>query len=76
MAEPKHHRLPAYAVALLLVSVIPMFAALGASQLDKDDQPIKAVPELVGTRYCYGDAEVYSVWLKLRMKYVNRTRKL
>lgn len=31
------------------------------------------MPELIGTRYCYGDAEVFSVWLKLRMKYVNRS---
>jgi hypothetical protein len=52
-----------------------MLGALGVPQSDRDGQSIKAIPELVGTRYCHGDAEVYSVWLKLRMKYVNRTHK-
>jgi hypothetical protein len=41
----------------------------------KDDQPLTAIPELIGTRYCYGEAEVYAVWLKLRVKYVNQTDK-
>ncbi len=40
-----------------------------------DDQPLRAVPELISQRYCFGDAEVFSVWLKLRMKYTNRTDK-
>jgi hypothetical protein len=39
------------------------------------DQPVKAVPELVGTRYCYGDAEVFSVWLKLRVTYINQSER-
>jgi hypothetical protein len=39
------------------------------------DQPISAIPELIGQRYCYGDAELFSVWLKLRMRYKNRTDK-
>ena len=52
-----------------------MLRALGVPHSAKEGQSIKAIPELVGTRYCYGDAEVYSVWLKLRMKYVNRTEK-
>jgi hypothetical protein len=37
------------------------------------NQPLKAVPELVTQRYCYGDAEVFSVWLKLWTKYQNQT---
>jgi hypothetical protein len=75
MIESKNHRLLTCLFALLLLSAMPMLHALGVPQSAKDDQSIKAIPELVGTRYCYGDAEVYSVWLKLRMKYVNRTRK-
>jgi hypothetical protein len=75
MTESKNHRLLACAFALLLLSAVPMLRALGIPHSAKDDQSIKAIPELVGTRYCYGDAEVYSVWLKLRMKYVNRTHK-
>ena len=54
---------------------MPTLHALGVPQSARDDQSLKAIPELVGTRYCYGDAEVYSVWLKLRLKYVNRTHK-
>jgi hypothetical protein len=75
MTESKNHRLLACAFALLLQSAVPMLRALGVPQSAQDDQFIKAIPELVGTRYCYGDTEVYSVWLKLRMKYVNRTHK-
>ncbi len=52
-----------------------MLGALGVPESAKDDQSLKAIPELVGTRYCYGDAEVYTVWLKLRVKYVNQTHK-
>jgi hypothetical protein len=75
MTESKNHRLLACTFALLLLSAVPMLRVLGVPQSAQDDQFIKAIPELVGTRYCYGDAEVYSVWLKLRMKYVNRTHK-
>src|SRR5258708_34289582 len=75
MTESKNHRLLAWASALLLLSGMPMLRALGVPQSAKEDQSVKAIPELVGTRYCYGDAEVYSVWLKLRVKYVNRTDK-
>src|SRR5438128_5527593 len=75
MTKSKNHRLLTCVFALLLLSATPMLRALGVPQSAKDDQPIKAIPELDGTRYCYGDAEVYSVWIKLRIKYVNRTRK-
>lgn len=67
--------MPACVVALLVVSAIPTLSALEGPQSDKGGQSITAIPELVETRFCYGDAEVYSVWLKLRMKYVNRTHK-
>jgi hypothetical protein len=40
-----------------------------------EDQPLIAIPTLIRQRYCYGDAEVFSVWLKLRMQYINRTGK-
>ena len=76
MTEFKNHRVLASAlVSLLLLGIVPMLHALGIPHATKDDQSLKAIPELVGTRYCYGDAEVYSVWLKLRLKYVNRTHK-
>src|SRR4029077_17302671 len=58
---------------LILLAITPLLAA--PSVPTRDDQPLGAVPEVVGTRYCYGDAEVFSVWLKLRVKYVNRTDK-
>jgi len=70
----KNNRLLACAFALLLLSAMPMLRALGIPHSANDNQSIKAIPELVGTRYCYGEAEVYSAWLKLRMKYVNRKR--
>jgi hypothetical protein len=68
MTESKNHRLLACAFALILLSGMPMLRALGVPHSAKEGQSIKAIPELVVTRYCYGDAEVYSVWLKLRMK--------
>ena len=40
-----------------------------------DDQPLRAAPEIISQRYCFGDAEVFSVWLKLRVKYTNLTNK-
>lgn len=54
---------------------MPMFRVLGVPRAAKDDLSLKAIPELVGTRYCYGDAEVYSIWLRLRVKYVNGTHR-
>jgi hypothetical protein len=75
MTESNNHRVLACAFALLLLRAEPMSRALAVPQPAQDDQSIKAIPELIGTRYCFGDAEVYSVMLKLRMKYVNRTHK-
>ena len=75
MTESKNHRMLGRAAVLFLLSAMPMLGALGVPESAKNDQPLKAIPEIVGTRYCYGDAEVYSVWLKLRVKYVNQTRK-
>jgi hypothetical protein len=63
------------ALALPLLSIAATLIALGTPALPSNDQPLDAIPELVGTRYCYGDAEVYSVWLKLRVRYINRTDK-
>jgi hypothetical protein len=57
-------------VFLIVVSILYTTATAGT-----DDQPLRAVPELVSQRYCYGDAEAFSVWLRLRMKYTNRTDK-
>jgi hypothetical protein len=75
MIESENRRLLACAFALLLFCAVPMLRALEVSTSAQDNQTIKAIPELVGTRYCYADSEVYSVLLKLRMKYVNRTQK-
>ncbi len=75
MTESGNRRLLACSLSLLLLSAVPMLRARGVAQSGKEDQYIEAIPELVGTRYCYGDSEVYSVLLKLRMKYVNRTQK-
>jgi hypothetical protein len=75
VTESNDRRPFASALALLLLSVMPMLRALGVPRSAKEEQPLEAIPELVGTRYCYGDAEVYSVWFKLRLKYVNRTHK-
>jgi len=58
---------------LLLLAILPLLLTAAVNTPTKDDQPLRAVPEFVGTRYCYGDAEVYSVWLKLRVRFVNRT---
>jgi hypothetical protein len=65
----------AYAHTLLLLTVIPILLTASVSLPTKDDQPLRVIPELIGKRYCYGDAEVFSIWLKLQVKYVNRTDK-
>ncbi|HEV3375482.1 MAG TPA: hypothetical protein VG051_07230 [Candidatus Acidoferrum sp.] len=40
-----------------------------------DDRPLGAVTELISQRYCFGDAEVFSILLRLHVKYTNRTDK-
>ena len=39
------------------------------------DQLLTAIPEVTSQRYCYGDAETFTVWLKLRVRYVNGSTK-
>jgi hypothetical protein len=54
---------------LFLLATTPLLVA--GSPPTKE---LEAVPEVVGMRYCYdGDAELFSVWLKLRVQYINRT---
>jgi hypothetical protein len=60
---------------LFLLALTPLLVTLAANLPTTQDQPLKAVSELVGTRYCYGDTEVFSVWLRLRVKYVNRSER-
>jgi len=64
-----------YSRVMFLVAVAPLLMTVTANLLNAQDQPLKAVPEVISTRYCYGDAEVFSVWLKLRVKYVNRSER-
>lgn len=59
-------------ISALLVAVSIRYAA---STVGVDKQQLKVVPEIVSQRYCFGDAEVFSVWLKLHVKYTNRTDK-
>jgi hypothetical protein len=54
-----------------LLSVISILYATATASTD--DQPLTAVPALVSQRYCAGDAETFSVWLRMRMTYSNRT---
>jgi mono/diheme cytochrome c family protein len=61
-------------LVLLVRSFAESAAASGKGTVARDDQPIRATPELISRQYCYGDAEVFSVWLKLRMRYANRRR--
>lgn len=60
---------------VMFLAAIALLMTVTANLLDAQDQPLKAVPEVVGTRYCNGDAEVFSVWLKLRVKFVNRSKR-
>ena len=60
---------------MLLLVITPLLMAVATRLPATQEQPLKAVPELIGTRYCYGDAEVFSVWLKLRVKYVNQSER-
>jgi hypothetical protein len=60
---------------LFLAAAIPGLLIAPIKIPTSEGQLLRAIPELVGTRYCFGDAETYSVWLKLRVRYVNRTDK-
>lgn len=61
---------------MFLFAVVPLLMTVAASVPQTlQDQPLRAVPELIRTKYCYGDGEVFSVWLKLRVKYINQTEK-
>ena len=59
----------------LLRLTVAMMLAIAVGHATANDQPLKATLEVIGTRYCYGDVEVFPIWLKLRVKYVNRTEK-
>jgi hypothetical protein len=75
MTAPRNRGPLTCVVALLVVSTMPTLKALRVPQPKNGEQSVTAIPKLIDTKYCYGDAEVYSVWLRLRMKYVNRTKK-
>src|SRR5215813_6509616 len=64
-----------YPRLMFLLAIAPLLLTVAANRPTTQDQPLKAVPELIGTRYCYGDAEVFSVWLKLRVKYINQSER-
>jgi hypothetical protein len=61
------------AFVLILLGSIPVLCAVAVPDQSNAEQGLKAVPVLVNERYCYGDAEVFVVWLKLSVKYTNRT---
>src|SRR5690349_6838866 len=61
---------------VVLSVTIGMLSVSGVANPSTGDQPIRATPELISQRYCYGDAEVFSIWLKLRVRYTNRTDKI
>src|ERR1017187_7995702 len=58
---------PLTAICLIVAPIVVCRAA--------GDQPLQATPELLGQEYCYGDSEVFSIRLTLRMKYTNATDK-
>jgi len=62
-----------YSRLMLLFAVAPLLTALAANLPKTQHQPLEAVPELIGMRYCYGDVETFSIRLRLRVKYINRS---
>jgi hypothetical protein len=60
---------------MFLLAVASLLGTVAANVPNAQDQPLKAMPELIRTRYCYGDEQVFSVCLKLRVKYINRSEK-
>jgi hypothetical protein len=68
-------RKPALTVLGLVLVAASLLAIPSVASQATSDQPLRAIPELIGQRYCYGDAELFSVWLRLRMRYINRTDK-
>lgn len=50
-------------------SIMPTFVPV-----EPDGQSIRAVPTIVGTKYCAGDADLFSASLKLQVRYVNQTK--
>jgi len=63
-----------FLTAILLV-ITCVLGAIAANRPSDENQPLRASPEIIGVRYCSGDAETFSVWLRLRVKYLNRTAK-
>jgi hypothetical protein len=59
------------AFVLLLLGGISVLRAVDIPVQLNAEQGLKAVPVLINERYCYGDAEVFAVWLKLSVKYTN-----
>jgi hypothetical protein len=58
--------LPVIAGLLVVASLCP---GAGARR-----QPVRAVPEVIGQRYCPEDGEVFGVLFQLRITYTNQTR--
>lgn len=57
-------------------SLLALASFCAVATARSDEQPLKAVAELISQRYCSGDAEVFSVWLRLRVTYTNQTDKV
>jgi hypothetical protein len=64
-----------YFPTTILLAIASLFVTVAANRPSNENQPVKASPEIIGIRYCSGDTETFSVWLSLRVKYLNRTDK-
>jgi len=64
---------------ILALAVFWLSGILVLHALALPDQPvepgIRAFPVLISEQYCYGDAEVFAVWLRLSVKYTNHTNR-
>jgi len=55
---------------LISIGCCVLFLLAGSAQAG-DTDGVRSVVRIVGQKYCYGDADVFTVWLKLDVEIVN-----
>jgi hypothetical protein len=63
-----------YGISSLLVALLTLYAPSETGSTT-DELQLIAIPELISQKYCPGDADLFSVNFKLRVKYENHTDK-
>ena len=60
-------------ICLVVLALVVCGSPNAQESASVDNQPLKALPEIVGQQYCSDYADVVSVGIKLRVRYENRS---